>query len=162
MHEMYETPMISSELVGSTDTTRAEDAQGTPNQSHISPSILLYEDKPSKCRVSESSRARRRKRLKEGVSLEHLLLSWYLLSKPTLRLPLASHTFHAFRVSLESSAREGRSDPPAPTIRPIDGSPKIGTITPRYKSVEQMDRHYSFGGLSGSISSLRSVDLVLS
>jgi len=27
-------------------TTRAEDAQGTPTQSHISPSILVYEDKP--------------------------------------------------------------------------------------------------------------------
>ena len=25
-------------------TARAEDAQGTPNQSHISPSILVYED----------------------------------------------------------------------------------------------------------------------
>ena len=52
--------MIDSGLVGSTDfhsshpqghehsgrgTTRAEDAQGTPTQSHISPSILVYEDK---------------------------------------------------------------------------------------------------------------------
>jgi len=27
---------------------RAEDAQGTPTQSHISPSILVYEDKGSK------------------------------------------------------------------------------------------------------------------
>ena len=26
-------------------TTRAEDAQGTPSQSHVSPSILVYEDK---------------------------------------------------------------------------------------------------------------------
>jgi len=26
-------------------TTRAEDAQGTPTQSHISPSILVYEEK---------------------------------------------------------------------------------------------------------------------
>jgi len=26
-------------------TTKAEDAQGTPTQSHISPSILVYEDK---------------------------------------------------------------------------------------------------------------------
>jgi len=26
-------------------TARAEDAQGTPTQSHISPSILVYEDK---------------------------------------------------------------------------------------------------------------------
>ena len=26
-------------------TTRAEDAQGTPTQSHVSPSILVYEDK---------------------------------------------------------------------------------------------------------------------
>jgi len=25
-------------------TTRAEDAQGTPTQSHVSPSILVYED----------------------------------------------------------------------------------------------------------------------
>ena len=38
--------MIDSGLVGSTDggTTRAEDAQGTPTQSHISPSILVYEE----------------------------------------------------------------------------------------------------------------------
>jgi len=27
-----------------TDQTRAEDSQGTPTQSHISPSILVYED----------------------------------------------------------------------------------------------------------------------
>ena len=40
--------VIDSGLVGSTDfhsTTRAEDAQGAPTQSHISPSILVYEDK---------------------------------------------------------------------------------------------------------------------
>ena len=41
--------MIDSELVGSTDfsgrgTARAKDAPGTPTESHISPSILLYED----------------------------------------------------------------------------------------------------------------------
>jgi len=29
-------------------TTRAEDAQGTPTQIHISPSILVYEDKSIK------------------------------------------------------------------------------------------------------------------
>jgi hypothetical protein len=45
--------MIDQELRGTTHswdlsgrgTTRAEDAQGTPIQSHISPSILVYEDK---------------------------------------------------------------------------------------------------------------------
>jgi len=40
--------VIDSGLVGSTvgrGTTRAEDAQGTPTQSHISPSILVCEDK---------------------------------------------------------------------------------------------------------------------
>jgi len=40
--------LIDSGLVGSTDsgrgTTRAEDAQGTPTHSQISPSILVYED----------------------------------------------------------------------------------------------------------------------
>ena len=39
--------MIDSGLAGSTagrGTTRAKDAQGTPTQSHISPSILVYED----------------------------------------------------------------------------------------------------------------------
>jgi len=43
--------LIGSGLVGSTDlhssgrgAARAEDAQGTPTQSHISPSILVYED----------------------------------------------------------------------------------------------------------------------
>ena len=38
---------MDSGLVGSTDgrgAARAEDAQGTPTQSHISPSILVYED----------------------------------------------------------------------------------------------------------------------
>jgi len=30
-------------------TTRAEDAQGTPTQSHISPSILVYEDESRRC-----------------------------------------------------------------------------------------------------------------
>ena len=33
-------------LSGGRGTTRAEDAQGTPDQSHISPSILVYEDEP--------------------------------------------------------------------------------------------------------------------
>ena len=31
-------------LIDRRGTTRAEDAQGTPTQSHISPSILVYED----------------------------------------------------------------------------------------------------------------------
>jgi len=39
--------VIDSGLVGSgRGTTRAEDAQGTPTQSHISPSILVYEENP--------------------------------------------------------------------------------------------------------------------
>jgi len=41
-------PMIDSGFVGSTNlggAARAEDAQGTPSQSHISPSVLAYEDK---------------------------------------------------------------------------------------------------------------------
>jgi len=37
-------PVIDSELVGR-GAARAEDAQGTPTQSHISPSILVYEEK---------------------------------------------------------------------------------------------------------------------
>ena len=41
-------PMIDSGLVGG-GAARAEDAQGTPTQSHISPSILVYEDNPEKC-----------------------------------------------------------------------------------------------------------------
>ena len=36
--------MIDSDVVG---TTRAEDAQGTPTQSHISPSTLVYEESES-------------------------------------------------------------------------------------------------------------------
>ena len=32
---------------GGRGAARAEDAQGTPTQSHISPSILVYEDKKS-------------------------------------------------------------------------------------------------------------------
>jgi len=48
--------LIDSGFVGSTDlsgrgTTRAEDAQGTPTQSHISPSIQEYEDYRQKYRV---------------------------------------------------------------------------------------------------------------
>ena len=33
------------QLDGHASTTRAEDAQGTPTQSHVSPSILVYEEK---------------------------------------------------------------------------------------------------------------------
>ena len=43
------TLLIDSGLVGATDgrgATRAEDAQGTPTQSHTSPSIQVYEHKP--------------------------------------------------------------------------------------------------------------------
>jgi len=36
---------ICVKRVSGRGTTRAEDAQGTPTQSHISPSILVYEDK---------------------------------------------------------------------------------------------------------------------
>ena len=40
--------VVDSGLVGSADsgrgTTRAEDAQGTPTESHLSPSMLVYED----------------------------------------------------------------------------------------------------------------------
>ena len=35
---------IRVEGLGGTGAARAEDAQGTPTQSHISPSILAYED----------------------------------------------------------------------------------------------------------------------
>ena len=47
-------------LVGSTDwrgTTRAEDAQGTPTQSHISPNILVYEDNKAVAPMCELSDA---------------------------------------------------------------------------------------------------------
>ena len=60
-------------------TTRAEDAQGTPTQSHISPSILVYDDKPEtldqelrKAReqlvrmCEERARARERERERES------------------------------------------------------------------------------------------------
>ena len=40
------------------DTARAEDPQGTPTQTHISPSILVYEEKAN--RPSGLSRAQRR------------------------------------------------------------------------------------------------------
>jgi len=36
--------VIDSRLVGGRGTTRAEDAQGTPTQSHIPQSILVYEE----------------------------------------------------------------------------------------------------------------------
>ena len=36
--------VLSGPLVSGRGSTRAEDAQGTPTQSHISPSILVYED----------------------------------------------------------------------------------------------------------------------
>ena len=41
---MESAPVIDSGLASRRDTTRVEDAQGTPIQSHISPSILVYED----------------------------------------------------------------------------------------------------------------------
>ena len=31
-------------MIAGRGTTRAEDAQGTPTQSHVSPSILVYEE----------------------------------------------------------------------------------------------------------------------
>jgi len=38
---------LTIEVFGVGDApTRAEDAQGTPTQSHISPSILVFEDEP--------------------------------------------------------------------------------------------------------------------
>jgi hypothetical protein len=51
---------IDSGLVGSTDchssllgdAARAEDAQGTPTQSHVPPSILVYEDYSGPCTTS--------------------------------------------------------------------------------------------------------------
>ena len=36
-------------------TTKAEDSQGTPTQSHISPSILVYEDKSSSAAPGKAS-----------------------------------------------------------------------------------------------------------
>ena len=39
-----QTPRKSEMIDSGRGTTRAEDAQGTPTQSHTSPSILVYED----------------------------------------------------------------------------------------------------------------------
>ena len=50
--------MVRLSLCSERGTARAEDAQGTPTQSHISPSILVYEDStvsavPTRVRVPE-------------------------------------------------------------------------------------------------------------
>ena len=63
--------VIDSGLVGSTDsgrgTARAEDAQGTPTQSHISPSILLYEDNQQSLSLQGHRRIADRKSSREGA-----------------------------------------------------------------------------------------------
>jgi len=54
-------------------TKRAEDAQGTPTQSHISPSILVYEDKKTggvQAGVSDIRGALRRAQ----VDLQHIYI----------------------------------------------------------------------------------------
>ena len=75
--DVYLPRMIDSGLVGSTNflsfitstgrgTTRAEDAQGTPTQSDISTSILVYEDNFSEGSGSESVRVMTKKKKREG------------------------------------------------------------------------------------------------
>ena len=49
-------------------TARAEDAQGTPTQSHISPSILVYEEEAHCVRVQGSGF--RVERLSSGLGVE--------------------------------------------------------------------------------------------
>ena len=39
------TPLITQHDCGERGAAREEDAQGTPTQSHVSPSILVYEEK---------------------------------------------------------------------------------------------------------------------
>jgi len=51
-------------------TARAEDAQGTPTQSHISPSILVYEDIPGYTSVRRTFARRAARRRQQGSDLK--------------------------------------------------------------------------------------------
>jgi len=57
-------------------TTRAEDAQGTPTQSHISPSIIVYEATFQGERQS-SDQAEARGQAKSGPRISLHLFSWH-------------------------------------------------------------------------------------
>ena len=48
--------MLVSDRLSGRGTTRVEDAQGTPTQSHISPSILEYEDNPEAARAIQKQK----------------------------------------------------------------------------------------------------------
>ena len=68
--------MIDSGLVGSgRGTTIAEPAQGTPSQSHISPSILVHEENPErKCEMAATpSQNVRNKLLGDGRDTKRVL-----------------------------------------------------------------------------------------
>jgi len=62
--------LIDSGLVGR-GTTRAEDAQGTPDQSRISPNILVYEDEfnvsPAPGLDSEADHRGRQREQRQGL-----------------------------------------------------------------------------------------------
>jgi len=79
--------VIDAGLVGSTDggrdATRAEDAQGTPAQSHISPSILVYEDKigRKKCAAVLFYDAKGRAR-SDILRLDTLTKTWTRINPP--------------------------------------------------------------------------------
>jgi len=76
--------VIDAGLVGSTDLSgrgaaRAEDAQGTPTQSHISPSILVYEDYKgrrgtSASVVSSGAGQSRTRNLSVTLDLRHVII----------------------------------------------------------------------------------------
>ena len=60
-------------------TTRAEDAEGTPNQSHISPSVLVYKEKPV-WGVGSGSGVGAARAPRKGRG-SHLLIQGYLAHK---------------------------------------------------------------------------------
>ena len=66
---------------------RAEDAQGTPTQSHISPSILEYEDKSTAwTTVGCQARACTSTRLRIPTSASSLLLATHKVLEPRVEV----------------------------------------------------------------------------
>ena len=65
------------------NTTRAEDAQGTPTQSHISPSILVHED--NRLRVGPHTRGTSQKTANAREELQGYLQNLRFTSVSILR-----------------------------------------------------------------------------
>ena len=78
--------MIHSRDLSGRGTARADDAQGTPTQSHISPSILVYEDDLGVSNIVDSH-TKSVKRFRGGLVskahrlVNHSTLGWRVIKK---------------------------------------------------------------------------------